>query len=126
MNKQELRELKARAQRLEALINDFENDVALLHQNGVDVSNNTEISEQQTQIQEELELITSDLLAVLSVSGTASVGDININLPNTGRTPISGGSLPEPRVDIPESRGTPLWVEGSDSNGSNDSSGGSD
>lgn len=125
MKKQELRELKARAQRLEALIDSFENDVAILHENGVDVTNSTEISERQNELQDELELVISDLLLVLDTSGNVSREEFEIDLPNTGRTPISGGSLPEPRFERPEGRGTPLWSGGGDASNSNGNTGGS-
>lgn len=120
MNKQELRELKARAQRLESLIDSFEDDVALLHENGVDVSSSTDIDERQKTIQDEIEQVVSDILLILDTSGTVSSEDVEIDLPNRGRRPVADGSLPEPRFDRPEGRGTPAWVKGNKNNDKGD------
>lgn len=114
MNKQELRELKSRAQRLEALIDSFEKDVTVLHENGVDVTKSTDVAERQQELQDELEKVVSDLLLVLEMSGTVSNEGIDIDLPQQGRNPVTSGELPEPRMERPSGRGKPLWVKGSD------------
>lgn len=117
MKKEELRELKARVQRLEALIDSFESDVAILYKNGVDVSSNEDIAKRQSMIQDEIEQVVSDVLLVLDMSGKFSNDEVQIDLPNPGRRPVSDGSLPPPRYERPDERGKPLWVKGKNSNG---------
>lgn len=113
MKKEESRILKARLQRLETLISEFDNDVQLLHESGVDVSVDTEVNQRQTEIQDEMEQVISDLLLVLDTSGNVEAEDgTNIDLPNTGRQPVSAGTLPDPKFERPEGRGDPAWSNG--------------
>lgn len=123
MKQDDIRTLKARAQRLETLINDFEEDVAILYENGVDVEENDEITERQAELQDEIEQVTSDLLLLLDTSGEIEDREgRQVSLPQTGRRPVSAGELPQPTLERPEGRGPPAWAKGSD-NGNGGGSG---
>jgi hypothetical protein len=107
MKQEDIRKMKARAQRLETLVQQFEADVELLYQNEVDVADNEEVRERQNELQDEMEQTISDLLLLLDTSGTFNE---DIELPENGRRPVSDGSLPEPTLDRPEGRGPPAWA----------------
>jgi SHS2 domain-containing protein len=107
MKQEDIRKMKARAQRLETLVQRFEADVELLYENEVNISENEEVRERQNELQDEMEQTISDLLLLLDTSGSFN-GEIE--LPENGRRPVSDGSLPQPTLDRPEGRGTPAWA----------------
>lgn len=117
MNEQEIRQVKAKAQRLETILTDLQQDVELLDKSGVDVSGETEIANRQTEAQDELEQVISDLLLLLDMSGSIEREDGSaISLPNPQRSPINDGDLPAPSGKRPEERGAPLWAKNSNKN----------
>lgn len=117
MNEQEIRQVKAKAQRLETILTDLQQDVKLLDKSGVDVSGETEIANRQTEAQDELEQVISDLLLLLDMSGSIEREDGSaISLPNPQRSPINDGDLPAPSGKRPEERGAPLWAKNSNKN----------
>lgn len=122
MKQEEFRHIKSRIQRLDTLISRFEDDVTLLHESGVDVTNETEIIERQEQLQDEMEQTISDLLLILDTSGSVDKEDGDIPLPGAGRRPVSEGDLPEPAFDRPDGRGPPSWVGSSNGNEPNSGS----
>lgn len=112
MKQEEIRQMKSRVQRLDTLISQFEQDTTLLHESGVDVSNETEIAQRQDELQNELEQTISDLLLILDTSGQIERDVGNISLPSIGRQPVSSGSLPAPNFERPDGRGKPAWSNG--------------
>lgn len=119
MNKEEVRQIKSRIQRLDTLVSQFEQDTTLLHESGVDVSKETEMANRQTELQDEMEQTVSDLLLILDTSGEVTRDSGNISLPSTGRRPVSQGKLPQPTFERPEGRGSPAWSNGSGDSGGN-------
>lgn len=117
MNNQEIRQVKAKAQRLETILTDLQQDVELLDKSGVDVGGETEIANRQTEVQDGLEQVISDLLLLLDMSGSIEREDgSTISLPNPQRSPVNDGDLPAPSSERPEERGAPLWAKNSDKN----------
>lgn len=116
MNKQQARELKAKTQRVETLVDRFEDDVSLLHDSSVDVTQEQDVAERQEEIQDELEQLTSDILALLDQSGEVDRADGAIPLPGPKRQPVEKASLP-----APSNGNKPPWAGSSGNNGNGNS-----
>lgn len=117
MNEQEIKQVKAKTQRLETLLSDLQKDVELLNKSGVDVSSEAEIANRQTEIQEECEQVVSDLLLLLDESGEISTEENTVTLPNPQRNPVSDGDLPAPSGGRADDRGNPEWTKRKSNNG---------
>jgi predicted nuclease with TOPRIM domain len=100
MKESEVRQVKARAQSLETKIEQLFNDAHLLNSNGVDTSTSDDLRERQEEVQDEMELMVADLLAILAESDNVSPESIDgeYELPGIRRRPVEHASLPEPRV----------------------------
>lgn len=113
MDSSTAREVRLSLQRAEKLVSELEEESDTLEQNGVDTSTATTLSNKQAELQDELEQITSDLLAILAESD--EVG--GRKLPNVPRTPVSDADLPEPsRADFDN---RPQWAGGGRGNSPN-------
>lgn len=88
--------IKRRLQQVESQVNELDGTADTLHDNGVDTTTSQTTREGQEMIQDELELLVSDILAVLNESDT--IGESDRDLPGAKRVPVSSGQLPEPRA----------------------------
>lgn len=114
MDSSTAREIRLRLQQAEELVSELEEESSTLHENGVDTSTSTTLSNKQKELQDELEQITSDVLALLAESDVAG----GHKLPNTPRTPVSDGSLPRPAHGDFEN--PPQWAVGKGSSERNE------
>lgn len=108
MKDSEVRELRLQLNKVENELAEIQQDATTLHDGGVDTTKSADLSNRQQELQDELEQLITDLLAVLDMSHKAGERD----LPGSARRPVKSATLPPTRFDDDRLRGVPGWVKG--------------
>jgi TolA-binding protein len=111
MKEEDIKQVKSRMQSLETRISDLAEDAEILFENDVDTTASETIREEQEEIQDELEQLASDILALLNESSSVKPrgSERRHELVNPGRSPVQKGKLPQPRNEY-SGQGPPPWA----------------